>query len=168
VVTTARIYAAMTASLSGAPAFSALEREVMRPGLERVFNQKPAEVPLPGFEAYLARAPAFDEALRKNVLTLREAQVTLLAGTDTGIPAVFPGAGLHEELKFLVGLGIPAAEVLRMATSLTARVVDPDGRRGVIEPGAVADLLLVRGDPTVDITALDQIIGVWKRGERQR
>lgn len=168
VVTTARIYAAMLASLSGAPSFSALEREVMRPGLEKVFAEKPAEVPLPGFEEYVGRSPEFDAHLKKNVMTLREASVTLVAGTDTGIPAVFPGAGLHEELKFLAGLGIPPVEVLKMATSLPAGIVDPQGKRGVIEVGAVADLLLVRGDPLTDLEAIDRIEGVWKRGERQR
>lgn len=168
VVTTTRIYAAMLSSLSGAPQFTKLEREVMRPGLEKVFADKPAVVPLPGFEDYVGRSADFDAHLRKNVVTLREAAVTLVAGTDTGIPAVFPGAALHEELKYVAAQGIPASEVLRMATSNAAGVMDPKGGRGVIEVGSVADLLLVRGDPTQDLAALDEIAGVWKRGERQR
>ena len=36
------------------------------------------------------------------------------------------------------------------------------------EPGAYADLLLLRADPVERIEAIDEIAGVWKRGERQR
>jgi len=49
------------------------------------------------------------------------------------------------------------------ATSVPARVFRLSGR-GVIEPGARADLALVSGDPTTDITATRRIGGVWKRG----
>jgi imidazolonepropionase-like amidohydrolase len=38
--------------------------------------------------------------------------------------------------------------------------------RGRIAPGQPADLLLVRGDPTTDITATSAIAGVWRRGAR--
>lgn len=168
VVTTRRIYSAFVNAMSGAPKFSAIERQVMRPGLERVFFEKPAKVELAGFEEYTLRSEEFDRHLGVNVLALWRAGVPLVAGTDTGIPGVFPGAGLHEELKALAALGIPPADVLRMATSTAARVLEPGGERGVIEPGAIADLVLVRGDPLADLAALDQIEGVWKRGERQR
>lgn len=168
VVTTRRIYAAWLSSMSGNPRFTALEREVMRPGMEDAFRKKPEKVDLHGFEEYTGRSADFDRNIGQNVLALREAGVTLVAGTDTGIPGVFPGAGLHEELKSLAALGIPPAEVLKMATSAAARVVDPGGKRGVIEVGAFADLLLLKADPLERIEAIDEIAGVWKRGERQR
>ncbi len=168
VVTTRNIYAAWVESMSGKATFTALEREVMRPGLEETFYRKPEKIDLHGFGEYTGRSADFDRNLGQNVLVLREAGVTLVAGTDTGLPGVFPGSGLHEELKSLVALGIPTAEVLKMATSSAARVVDPDGKRGVIEVGAVADLLLLRADPLEHIEAIDAIAGVWKRGERQR
>jgi imidazolonepropionase-like amidohydrolase len=114
----------------------------------------------------MTRTPEFVSNLGANVLTLREAGVTLLAGTDTGIPGVIPGAGLHEELKALVATGIPASDVLKMATSVPADVLEPGTHRGVIDPGAPADLLLVRGDPTQNIADLDRIVGVWQQGER--
>lgn len=56
---------------------------------------------------------------------------------------------------------------LRGATVLTARTFGLDDR-GTIEPGRRADLLLVDGDPTTDITATRNIAGVWINGERIR
>jgi len=56
-----------------------------------------------------------------------------------------------------VRAGIPAAEVLRLATLTSAQVVGVDGERGVIAPGKLADLILVRGDPSVRIADIDNI-----------
>jgi imidazolonepropionase-like amidohydrolase len=168
VVTTRRIVSALMSTLSGNAAFSALEKQVMRPGLEQTFTQKPERFVLKNFEAMEQNAAQTDALLGKNIVTLHRNAVTLIAGTDTGVPGIFHGAGLHEELKALVKLGLPAADVLQMATSNAARVVDRDGHRGVIEPGAIADLLLVEGDPLTAIDDIDRIAGVWQRGERQR
>jgi imidazolonepropionase-like amidohydrolase len=90
----------------------------------------------------------------------------VLAGTDSGLPAVFQGASLHRELESLVALGLTPAQVLRSATSVPARVLAPNRGLGVIKRGATADLLLVRGDPLTNIADLEQIVGVWKNGRR--
>ncbi len=60
------------------------------------------------------------------------------------------------------------AQVRDPATSRPARFLDPGGRWGTIEPGCVADLLLVDGDPLADIAATERIAGVWKRGVETR
>jgi len=168
VVTTRRIYAAWLNALSGDPKLTKLEKKVMRPGLEEILKAKPEQISLFGWEDYLGRAAEFDRILGVNVKALHEGGVTLLAGTDTGLSGVFPGAGLHEELKSIAALGIPAAAVLKMATSNPARVVEPEAKRGVIEVGAIADLLLIEDDPLQNLEALDEIEGVWKAGQRQR
>ena len=38
--------------------------------------------------------------------------------------------------------------------------------RGMIKEGMSADIVLVNGDPTRDINALDEIVGVWRNGEK--
>lgn len=73
---------------------------------------------------------------------------------------------MHREMRLLVALGMTPADVLRAATSAPAAFLDVDGRFGKIAPGWRADLLLVRGDPTLNIDALSAIEEVWLNGAR--
>ncbi|MFC8448583.1 amidohydrolase family protein [Kitasatospora sp. NPDC057223] len=112
------------------------------------------------------------EYARDTVTRLHRAGIRLLVGTDAnsapGVPfAPRHGESLHDELELLVEAGLTPLEVLRSATTLTAQTFGLEDR-GVIEPGRRADLLLVDGDPTTDITATRDIAGVWIAGERIR
>ncbi|MFI6705828.1 amidohydrolase family protein [Nonomuraea sp. NPDC050478] len=97
---------------------------------------------------------------------LHRAGVALLAGTDATPFAPAHGAGLHRELELLTEAGLSAEEALAAATGLPARHFGLDDR-GRIAPGLRADLVLVEGDPTRDITATGAIVDVWRRGVRQ-
>ena len=108
--------------------------------------------------------PACDTAL-KAVGQLHTAGVPILASTDAPNPGTLHGASIHDELELLVRAGLTPAQALAAATSIPARVFAL-ADRGRIEPGKRADLLLVRGDPTRDITATRAIVGVWKQGVR--
>jgi imidazolonepropionase-like amidohydrolase len=104
------------------------------------------------------------------VSALREAGVDILAGSDVSEPlpilgGLAHGASLHRELQLLVDAGLTPTEALRAATSTPARRFGLDDR-GRIAPGARADLLLVKGDPTMDITDTLSIEAVWRRGAR--
>jgi imidazolonepropionase-like amidohydrolase len=65
----------------------------------------------------------------------------------------------------LTEAGFSPEEALAAATSIPARQFGL-ADRGRIAPGRRADLLLVHGDPTTDITATSAIAGVWRRGLR--
>jgi imidazolonepropionase-like amidohydrolase len=97
------------------------------------------------------------------VEALHRAGVPLLAGTDAPFPGVAHGLGLHRELQLLVLSGLSPSEALASATSDPARTFGFYDR-GRIAAGMRADLLLVNGDPTVDINATHDIVGVWKLG----
>jgi amidohydrolase family protein len=87
----------------------------------------------------------------------------ILAGTDALNPMVVHGVSLHRELELLVRAGLTPLQALAAATSMpAARFGLAD--RGRIEPGRRADLVLVDGDPTVDIQRTRAIVAVWKRG----
>ncbi|MFT3776310.1 MAG: amidohydrolase family protein [Minicystis sp.] len=85
----------------------------------------------------------------ENARTLHAAGVTMLVGTDSPLPGIFPGSALHEEMRLLVEAGIPPGEVLLGATSRAADVLALDVGR--IEEGRPAELVLVRGDPVANI-----------------
>jgi hypothetical protein len=90
------------------------------------------------------------------VRRMEAAGITVMPGTD-GVP----GFLLHRELELYVEAGIPAARVLQMATLDTARELGFDGF-GAIEPGMNADVILVDGDPTTDISAIRRVAMVTK------
>ena len=95
---------------------------------------------------------------------LAKAGVPILAGTDAGNAGTLYGISMHRELAALVEAGLTPTAVLAAATSAPAAAFRL-GRRGCIATGCKADLLLVDGDPTRDITATRRIVEVWKDGQ---
>ncbi|WP_217428015.1 amidohydrolase family protein [Microlunatus speluncae] len=96
---------------------------------------------------------------------LRQAGVPILAGTDAATGRSAHGFCLHAELAALVDAGLSPAEALRAATAAPAEAFGL-ADRGRIEAGRSADLLLVDGDPTADITATREIREIWRQGVR--
>ena len=94
---------------------------------------------------------------------LEKEGVPILAGTDAPVLGQTYGASLHGEMELLVAVGLAPTDALRAATSLPAEKFHLSDR-GSIKPGFRADLVLVDGDPTRDITATRNIVAVWKRG----
>lgn len=93
------------------------------------------------------------------VRQMHEAGVPVLPGTD-----MMPGVALHRELELYVQAGIPAPEVLTLATLGAARVMGMDNELGSIESGKLADLILVDGDPTIEISDIRRVVTVIKDG----
>lgn len=91
--------------------------------------------------------------------TLHEAGVTIVPGTDA-----LAGFSLHRELELYVEAGIPAADVLRMATLGSARVMRRDVELGSIEAGKVADMILIDGDPLARISDIRRVALTVKDG----
>jgi imidazolonepropionase-like amidohydrolase len=117
-----------------------------------------------GFPARPGASTDYSAAV-ETVKLLRAAKVPILAGTDAPNPGTAFGVSLHRELELLVEAGLTPVEALVAATSAPAarfRLSD----RGRIAAGLRADLLLVKGDPTTDILATRDLVGVWKLGVR--
>ena len=137
------------------------------PGLEEIAPRLPTQVRRQLLSGCKLAAPKGEEAAYKDAFpamlrllkALHDAGITLIPGTDS-----LPGYGLLHELELDARAGIPAPEVLRMATLTSAQVVGADRERGVIAPGKIADLILVEGDPSVRITDLHHITLVMKDG----
>ncbi|MEM8511568.1 imidazolonepropionase-like amidohydrolase [Massilia sp. MP_M2] len=95
---------------------------------------------------------------------LARAGVPILAGTDAGNAGTLYGISMHRELAALVEAGLSPTAALTAATSAPAAAFRL-GQRGCVAKGCKADLLLVEGDPTRDITATRRIVEVWKDGQ---
>ena len=104
------------------------------------------------------------ERQRELIKTLYDAGASLLIGTDTPNPFVLPGFAIHDELAAFVDAGLPVLDVLRIATADAARFLREDGQWGVIKAGARADLVLLDGDPLVDLATLREPAGVMVNG----
>jgi cytosine/adenosine deaminase-related metal-dependent hydrolase len=103
------------------------------------------------------------KAAELSIKQLLAAKVPVLAGSDSPNPGTAHGAALHRELELLVNAGLTPSQALTAATSAPAKAFHIEDR-GRIAKGLRADLLLVSGDPTKDITATRAIVGVWKGG----
>ena len=87
------------------------------------------------------------------------------AGTDTPAGADnLPGGGLHAELEYLVkNANFSPIQALQAATGSANKIVG--GGRGILAPNSVADAVIVRVDPTRDITATRNIQQVMFNGQ---
>jgi imidazolonepropionase-like amidohydrolase len=103
--------------------------------------------------------------MRRLVAALAEAGVPLMSGTDASIAAVVPGFSLHEELRLLVGAGLSPYAALRAATADAATCLDHRGEFGIVRPGARADLLVLGGDPLIDVAEAAHPVGIVVRGQ---
>jgi imidazolonepropionase-like amidohydrolase len=75
------------------------------------------------------------------------------------------GFGTHRELRAFVVAGIPPAAALKMATINPARAIGMGDKLGSIEAGKFSDLLVIRGNPLLDITTTHNIERVMVRGD---
>lgn len=89
----------------------------------------------------------------------------MLGATDHPNPGTVAGIGLLVELDLFVEGGMSPLDALRSVTSTACRawgLLD----RGWVQPGLRADLVLVEGDPTEDITALRRIVNTYRLGHQ--
>lgn len=91
----------------------------------------------------------------------------IVPGTDSGVNNLAFGH-LDYDLQLLVEVGFTPAEALISATRISAEAIGLEEEIGTIEPGKIADLVAVEGDPTSDVNALSKIRAVFQAGRRVR
>jgi len=94
------------------------------------------------------------------VRALNEADVPILAGTDTPMPLNYPGYSLHDEIELLANCGLTSAQALQAATTRPASLLGVAGQVGSIDVGKRADLVLLDADPLLDVRNLRRIRAV--------
>lgn len=115
------------------------------------------------------RVPIFKKAVatnQANVKTLYDAGVKVAFGTDSGaIPPRIPGFAEHRELQLMVGSGLTPLQAINCATSRAAALLGLTDR-GELEPGKLADFIVLTANPLDDITNTEKIAAVWHRGKK--
>jgi imidazolonepropionase-like amidohydrolase len=117
---------------------------------------------------YYALFPSRIPLLPAKFAQLRETGVRLMIGTDAGIPAMFHGDATWREMVKWRELGVPPMEVLQSATLWPARFLRAEDRIGVLAAGRYADIIMVRGDPLLDMTVMRDVRAVFQGGRRIR
>ena len=138
-----------------------------------IFNRLPVQVQRAsraGGSALPAPDAATDKAYRAtyaNMLCmlkkLYDNKIQIVAGTDAG-----SGYAFDRELETYCEAGIPAPTVLRIATLEASEVMHKDQDFGSISAGKFADLILVNGDPTKNISEIRRVELVFKGGAYYR
>ena len=89
--------------------------------------------------------------------------IPLATGTDTGEVGVTADM-VWREIALLHDHGASPMTAIQAATSSAARLLGVDGQVGTVEVGKAADLVLVGGDPLLDLAVLARPVEVWQRG----
>jgi Tol biopolymer transport system component/imidazolonepropionase-like amidohydrolase len=110
---------------------------------------------IPGGDVMLAN-------VRASIAKLHAAGARLVVGTDT--PLKTTGISTQNELVQMVKAGISPYQTLRAATIVPAEMLGVARDLGTVEPGKIADLVFVEGNPLVDIRDASKVRKVMKSG----
>jgi imidazolonepropionase-like amidohydrolase len=90
-----------------------------------------------------------------------ESGVTIGMGGDVG---VYPHGENVIEMELMVEYGMKPVDVLKAATSINAKALHMDQQIGMLKPGMLADIIIVGGDPSIQISVIRQVKFVMKDG----
>jgi imidazolonepropionase-like amidohydrolase len=105
------------------------------------------------------------ENMQKNIKLLVKHGIKFGVGSDSPVPGAFYGTGLHDEMATMVEFGVTAHDVLIAATLNNAKILGIDKNRGSIEPGKIADVLILEKNPLEDIHNTRNIYLIIKEGK---
>lgn len=124
-----------------------------------------------GYPQEAAEAVGYKDELDNAIIGLKEIRsrgVKILPGGDYGFAWTPHGTNARDLQHFVDLLGYTPMEAIHAATVLGGEIFERPDELGRVAPGYLADLLLVDGDPTKDITVLqnhDKIVGIMKDGD---
>jgi imidazolonepropionase-like amidohydrolase len=115
-------------------------------------------------EAVGARVALMGENLRR----VRASGNTIVVATDAGNPLTLHGPSIYSEMEAMQAAGIPAADIIVMATRNGARAMGRERDFGTIAAGRIADLLVLTADPRTDVRAFRSLTYVMRAGQLHR
>jgi len=144
---------------------NAFFKNSLEPGVYEMITSAKYQNDLKNSPAYPRAVAAFEMAL-KNLKKLYDAGVLVAFGTDSGAtPVRAQGFSEHLELELLVQAGLTPLQAIGVATKNSAKLLLIDNKFGTLEKGKTADLIILGGNPAVDIKNMRKIVAVYKAGK---
>ncbi|NNK30936.1 MAG: amidohydrolase family protein [Flavobacteriaceae bacterium] len=121
-----------------------------------------------GYEDMLQRNDTYVSSLEKtmaeNLRQVYEAGIPIAVSTDAGNPGTLHGISIYDEMEAMQQAGIPAKDILVMATKNGASAMGRLADFGTLEAGKMADLIILEKDPAIDISHMRSITHVMRAG----
>jgi imidazolonepropionase-like amidohydrolase len=99
-----------------------------------------------------------------NLLRVHQAGISVAVGTDAGNPLTLHGPAIYAEMEWMQRAGMRPVDIIAAATRDGARAMGRAAEFGTVEPGRIADLVIVAADPTRDIANLRRLTWVVRGG----
>lgn len=118
---------------------------------------------IPGYypDIIIPKIMKVDAGIRQTMSMVQKEGVAIAFGTDAG---VFPHGENAKEFKYMVETGWSPMLAIQSATVTNAKLLDMEGKLGVLAAGHLADIIAVNEDPTKDITTTENVVFVMKNG----
>lgn len=114
-----------------------------------------------GFQSVL---PAYETNMATNLKKVHAAGITIAVATDAGNPGTYHGISIYEEMIAMQAAGIPAMDIITMATQNGALAMKRSEDFGTLTKGKMADLIVLTQDPSADIANIKSITHVMRGG----
>ena len=138
----------------------------MKAGIDRLRKAREREGRLtPDLIAQLEQSQRALDVRVGAVRQMTEAGVRMTAGSDSPWGWYAPGEFVHE-IHMLAQAGLSYSDAIVAGTAGAADSIGVGGLAGRLAPGRLADFMVVRGDPTREITALWDVLDVYQAGRR--
>jgi len=115
-------------------------------------------------DAYRTRREEGAATMAANLRRIRDAGIPIATGTDAGNPLTLHGPAIFLEMEAMAAAGLTPMEVLISSTAVAARAMGRGADLGTLEPGKVADLVILDADPLADVRNLRRIHAVMRGG----
>ena len=101
-----------------------------------------------------------------NIKGAYDAGVLIAGGSDTPYASLWPGESMHRELELLVMAGIPALDAIKICTHNASKILRRDDEFGSLQAGLSADMIIVEGNPTENISDSRNVRHVFLHGKQ--
>jgi len=127
------------------------------PRLSEAFKER-----LRDFDPQAGRVGETDAA---NLMKVYKAGIPIVVGTDAGNPGTLHGPSIYEEMEAMQQAGIPAEDLIVMATRNGAMAMERGEDFGTLEAGKFANLIILDEDPSADIANMRSISRTMIKGK---
>ena len=130
------------------------------------FSFFPAQVNLElQMNAFEQRVLKSEAVMDINLKKLYDAGITIAVATDAGNPGTFHGISIYDEMEAMQKAGIPASELIKMATKNGAMAMERSKDFGILAKDMMADLIILDQNPAIDIANMRSILQVMRGGQ---